>query len=438
MGLTSMFSGSTIVPASSTPRARPRFTRPEDAAFGFGAFPVSVCVAFLAGFLTPFTVSLGGEMPLGELVLLAAAGWAALIFAVSHAWPGRLWRDPVFHLLMACQVVALAAYVVSDLYRGSEAHDMARGWARMIFLAADLAAVAYLFGCSPRNFPALLIGIQLGELLKVFHDGALFGDYWKFGCAIPVAIGVLLLAGRGGRIAAAAAAAALGLANFILDFRSLGMICLLVAALIAVQIFPRTWRALVAPLGLGAGLVIGGAVYAHTRSDREGDRSNRSNVERTAMVVAALEAIQESPLLGHGSWFSRTKVIDNFMVLRDEGARLAGVGGFAGANDEEEPVALHSQLLVTLAEGGLFGASFFIPYILCLVWAACHLVVIRDWNQSMPLRLFVICLALFHAFMSPFSGAHRVHIALAAALVIVIHRERAALASVHSAPEAVT
>jgi len=422
-----MFPDSYIVPASRTSLARRCLTPTTDPAVGVGGFSFSNGVAFLAGLLTPFTISLGGEMPVGEVVLLLAVGWAVLVFSVSHDWPGRLWSDPIFLMLMIGQAVALAAYVVSDLYRGSEMHDLVRGWARMIFLAADLAAVAYLLGCNARNFLALLLGIQAGELLKVFSGGALFGDYWKFGYAIPVAVVVILLAGRGGRIAATLAGLGLGLINFILDFRSLGMICLIVAALTAVQIFPRSWRIWIAPLGLACGLVIGITVYAHTRSDREGDRTHRSNVERTAMMVAAVEAVEESPLLGHGSWFSRTKVIDNFMILREEGARLAGVGGFAGANEDEEPVALHSQLLVTLAEGGLFGAAFFIPYILCLAWAAGHLVVGHDWTRDMPLRLFVICLAIFNAFMSPFSGAHRVHIALAAALIILIREERDSL-----------
>lgn len=389
--------------------------------------PAALVSAF-AGVLTPFTVSLGGEMPIGELVLFFAAAWALLIVALSHLWPGPLWRDPVFLGFMLCQGLALAAYVVSDVWRGSAPHDFVRGWARMVFLAVDLAAIAYLVGCSALNFVLLLVGVQLGEVLKVLLQGALFGDVWKFGYALPVTVGALLLAGRFGLVVSGCAAAALGVLHFALDFRSLGMLCLLVAALVGVQAFPRAARAWIAPVGLACGLALGVAVYAHTRSDREGQRSTRSDVERTAMVVAALEAFRDSPLVGHGSWFSRTEVMDNFMVLREEGARLAGVGGFAGANEiEEEPVALHSQLLVTLAEGGLFGAAFFIPYALGLAWALHNQVVVRAWTPLSALRHFVLCLALFHVFLSPFSGAHRVGIALAAVLVVLIHRERAEL-----------
>ncbi len=400
-------------------------------------FRPSVLFSLLAGGLTPFTVSLGGEMPVGELALFVAAGWALLIVAISHAWPGGLWRDPVFLGLLGCQALALAAYVVSDLYRASAPHDFIRGWARMIFLGVDLAAVAYLAGCSAFNFVVLFVGIRLGEVFKVFTQGALFDDYWKFGYALPVTVGVLLVAGRLGLIASACAAAGIGVLHFFLDFRSLGMLCLLVAALLAVQTFPRVVRAWIAPVGLACALALVAVVYAHTRSDREGQRSTRSDVERTSMVVAALEAFRDSPLLGHGSWFSRTDVMDNFMIIREERARLAGVGGFAGSNEEEEGVTLHSQLLVTLAEGGLFGAAFFIPFTLGLVWALYQQVIVRDWTPLAALRHFVLTLALFNVFLSPFSGAHRVGIALAAALVVLVHRERVEARSEHGpAPSA--
>jgi hypothetical protein len=421
---------------ASLPSARAAPWSPPPAATdrhssGFGRLPVSTLAAALAGLLTPFTLSLGGAMPVGELLLLVAVGWALVIASLLHVWPSPLWRSPVFLLLLAGQALALLAYVVSDAFRGSAPHDFLRGWSRMVFLALDLLAIAYLVGCKTHNFVFLLLGIQLGEILKAHLEGALFGDYWKFGYALPVTIVSLLVAGRGGLALVGATAAALGVAHFMLDFRSLGLLCLLVAALSFVQAFPRPLRAWLAPLGLACGLGLGLLVYAHTKTDREGQRSTRSNVERSAMVAAGLDAFLESPLLGHGSWFSRSNVIENFMILREEGAREAGVGGFAGADEDDEPVALHSQLLVVLAEGGLLGSAFFLPYVALLLWALRELVIVRDWSPLATLRVFVLSLALFNAFLSPFSGAHRVNIALAAVLVVLVHRER----SLAAAPE---
>ena len=389
----------------------------------FSPWPVAAATSLFAGLLTPFTVSVGGLLPVGELLLFAAAAWALLIPALVRVWPGELWREPLFIALIAAQGIALIAYVVSDLWRDSAPADYLRGWSRMVFLAIDVAAIAYLVGCSAANFVLLVAGVQLGEILKVTLFGALFGDVWKFGYALPVTVGTLLLTGRGGPLLAASVAASLGMLHFILDFRSLGMICLLVGALSVVRLFPRAWLAWIAPLGLATGLLIGGSVYAHTHGNRDSDRSSRSDVERTAMVVAALEAFRDSPWIGNGSWFSRTRVMDNFMILREEGARLAGVGGFAGANEiEEDAVALHSQILVTLAEGGLFGGAFFLLFSAALARALYLEVVVLPWTPLSALGQFLLCLALFNVFLSPFSGAHRVHIALAAVLVVLVVR----------------
>src|SRR4051812_35924768 len=119
---------------------------------------VSTLVTFAAGLLTPFTVSLVGEMPVGELVLMVAAGWAGLCVIFNRAWPGVLVRHPLLGAMMVAQAVALTAYIFSDLYRQSTPHDMARGWGRMVFLTIDLIAVAYLFSRGRRNLVALVIG----------------------------------------------------------------------------------------------------------------------------------------------------------------------------------------------------------------------------------------------------------------------------------------
>ncbi len=385
---------------------------------------VSSPVALASGFLTSFTVSLVGEMPIGELMLIMVAAFAVLALAMTSSWPSPLWRNPLFVGLMVCQGVAFIAYVGSDLVRGSLPHDMARGWARMVFLVIDIAAVAYLTGRSPLNFLLLLFGIQAGCIVGAISFGPLFNDMWKFGIAIPVTIGVFALFAYGGLVVAGLAAVVIGLINFAMDFRSLGLVCFLVAAMTAVQIFPRSWRSWVTPVGLVFGLLGVAVAYQVSQASRGGDRSDRSNVERSAMVQAAAEAFLESPVIGHGSWFSRTHVMDNFLVIREENAKLAGVGGFAGANEQDDDhAALHSQVLVTLAEGGLFGGTFFLAYIGCLVWALLDQIVVRAWSRATPLRLFLLTMALLHAFLSPFSGAHRVLIALAVTLLVLIHQE---------------
>src|SRR2546430_2607353 len=84
---------------------------------------ISGGVSFLASALTAFTVSLVGEMPVGEFLLIGAAAWAVLCLVINHALPGRLFRSGYFWALMVAQLVAFAAYIASDLYRHSAPRD---------------------------------------------------------------------------------------------------------------------------------------------------------------------------------------------------------------------------------------------------------------------------------------------------------------------------
>lgn len=416
---------SPVLEIAPPPAVRPLEATPRDDSVGASEGGAGWTMASLAaGALTPFTVSLVGEMPVGELVLMAVCAWSVFLLAMTRRWPSPLWRGGWFAAFMAFQASALAAYVVSDFYRGSAPNDMMRGWGRMVFLAVNLVAMATLLGRDARNLLWFVGGLQLGEVAAAVVHGPLFGDWWKFGVGIPVTFTVLGLAGCAGAWVSAAVAAGLCLLNFAMDFRSVGALCMLVAAMLAVQAFPRRVRLWLVPVGAMLALVAVAVVYQRSQATMEGGRAGRSDIDRSSMLQAAWEGFAESPFVGQGSWFSRSKVIDNYLYIRDAAAREARVGGFAGPNEETEGVALHSQILVALAEGGLFGAAFFFAYGAGLIWALCDQVLGRAFDRWSAVRLFLLVLAFFHLFMSPFSGAHRVHIALAAGLVMLMAWER--------------
>ncbi|MGH7943757.1 MAG: O-antigen ligase family protein [Opitutaceae bacterium] len=376
---------------------------------------VSGVVSFLAAATTAFTVSLVGEMPIGEFILIGAAGWALLCLVFNHAPPGRLFRSRYFWALMIAQLIALVAYVASDLYRHSSMRDMARGWGRMVFLAIDVLALTYLFSCSRKNFLWFLIGQAAGALAYTAIHGPMFGDMWKFGVGAPITYAVFLLAPWGGALIAALAAGGMGYAHLQLDYRSMGGICLVAAVLVFVSRMPVRFRWWIAPLAL-AGAV---AVVLHLYDEaKRGSRATRSDIERAAMLTAAKEAFEASPLIGHGSWFSNSDVYDNFMLIRHEAAKQARVGGFAGANRAPGDEALHSQILVALAEGGLFGGAFFIVFGAGLLWALAHTVLFARWQRCAPITILILLLAVWNLLFSPFSGAHRVYIAMACGLIL--------------------
>ncbi len=389
-----------------------------------------VTLALWAGVAAPFTVNLVGQMPLGEIVLLGAGALAVCSLALTHRWPSPLLASRPLFWMFGALVVSFAGYVVADLWRGSAGNDLVRGWARLAFLAGDLWAMAFLFGVTPRAFLALQLGLAEGAALEVKLHGALFDDYWKFGYAMPVTVFLLLVSPRLGRWAAALAAAGIGCVHLALSFRSLGAECLLVASLLVLVNLPRRTRGVLLPVFVAAGVAAFGLVHLRNQGEENADRATRSNVERGAMMAAAWEGFTGSPVIGQGSWFSRSEVMNRFVDLRTARAEDAGIGGFA-TDEADEGITLHSQILVSLAEGGILGGTFFFAYAGTVLWALWHVAVRRRADGFSPLYLLILAGALSNLLFTPFSGVHRVHIACAAAVALLCwvrrHRDLAPL-----------
>ncbi len=377
--------------------------------------------AVLAGFLTAFTVSVVGEMPVGEFVLIALAGWVAINLLVTKEWPCDLLRHKLLWILLGAQALGMCGYIFSDLYHGSSIRDIARGWGRMGFLWIDILAFGYLVGCSPRNFYWYFIAQIAGDGVHTILDGALFGDWWKFGAGVPFTYLVLALSIRGGLWSTILVSAFAAVLHFAMDFRSFGGICLFAAALTGLRLFPRHLRLWVMPVMLIA-ILAAFLIYPQIRAS-DAHRSTRSDVSRSSMIIAAWEGIRDHPLSGNGSWFSNTDVLQNFMLIRQERARIAHVGGFPEANERAGTVAFHTQILVSIAEGGIFGGAFFIIFGALLVRALYRLTFSKLWHGHYAIISLFLVSALWNVGFSPFSGAQRVYIAAACGVLLLLEVE---------------
>ena len=142
------------------------------------------------------------------------------------------------------------------------------------------------------------------------------------------------------------------------------------------------------------------------------------------MLIAGYEGFLSNPLVGQGSWFSNSPVLTNFNAIRAEQARVLHVGGFPEASEDPGAVAFHSQILVALAEGGIFGAMFFIAFGGALLFAIYRLTFVLKSGRLTGIYLLILWFALFNWLMSPFSGAHRVYIAVACGLLFYLPTER--------------
>jgi hypothetical protein len=381
-----------------------------------GRLPWAAALCGIVGFTTPFTVQQLGNFPVAEAVLLMAALVSIGNRAIRHRWPEGPSRTRAFSLLIVLQMVGLASYVFSDLYRNSAQSDYLRGWARMAFVAIDLIGLACLIGPHWRRFIVFVIGWAFGQAACAVIFGPLFDDWWKFGFAETVTFLALIAVGNRGRFPAALVALGLGILHIVLEFRSLGLECLLVAVALYLIRLPRVWR-MVAVFGSVAaiGLALSGLFDEHVQ--KSGISKHVSDSERRAMMEVAAESFADSPLIGQGSWFSATgmkrRIEERFIQLSET---------FNGYTEEQEhDLAVHSQLLTALAEGGLFGASFFIAYGILLMWAMAFC--LRTTRPQQPIVLMILIEGLWNLAIAPFSGPARVQIAAAAVLGLLLWQQ---------------
>lgn len=135
------------------------------------------------------------------------------------------------------------------------------------------------------------------------------------------------------------------------------------------------------------------------------------------MMEVAAEAFADSPLIGQGSWFSSTKI-----TRRIEARYIQLSDTFNGYTEEQErDLAVHSQLLTALAEGGIFGGLFFIAYGMVLLWALAYC--LRTTRPQQALVFLILLEALWNLAIAPFSGPARVQIAASAVLALMLWQQ---------------
>jgi len=380
----------------------------------------------MTGLLAAFEIPIVGSLPASELVLGLVAFTAFCSLLLHKRVPHPILASRWLWAFLAAQLLTLAGYMISDFYRQSAPMDMIRGWTRVVFLTIDTLAIAILFGEDRRNFRVCMIGASLSGIVYTLTHTVTFGDAWKFGYAWPVTILAVLIFSELGVWATAAILVVLAGIHAVEDFRSLTGICVAIAAISVIQAFEKRQRLLVFSVVVCVALAGLAILKSQPKDIEASERGARSNVERSSMLIVAWQAFTGSPLIGQGSWFSNSDVIAKFLNLRHDLAEDAGVHGYAADElEDDEKIALHSQLLVSLAEGGILGGSFFLLYGGCLVWALGYCIFQRPPDRSSTIYSLIIVEGLWNLFMSPFSGGHRINISVALGVLLLLFQEKA-------------
>ncbi len=284
--------------------------------------------------------------------------------------------------LLLC-FIWLLSQMLTDIVVHSAPEDFLRGWSKIFLTMAYLATLWILIGTSLRRFVFYGIGWASGAILGVIvaPDAYAVDQPWKFGFAIPVTLLALLLASllaRGRhRWVFAFTMSTLALIHLFASFRSLGLVCIVAGAY---SYFMMTLHASGRRLGgFKKGLVwvivmaaAAGFYGFYKYSAQSGLLSLKDQKKYSAQsesgnvvlggrteILVSIQAVMDSPILGHGSWARDEKYHQLLMEkILESGGKVGG--GKKGDDLQEHLIPEHSFLMGAWVEAGIAGAIFWI------------------------------------------------------------------------------
>jgi hypothetical protein len=378
---------------------------------------------FLLGAAGTYSVNLVGTLPGNEIllfpllpVLLLAHGRRA--FKRQYLW---------FYVLV---LGWLFGTVVGDLYLGSPPARSIKGIARVVFFALDFVTLAILLNNNTRRMIIFLLSIfvQMVFIMRYFRGD--FLTQWKFGGSSIVTISALLISSYfySRRRYWICFFIVFGVAalNLIFAFRSQIATDFVSAALI-LPIFglaqkPGTRASSNKNFGRVALLLTlaGGAAYLANEAIQFAaekgvfDESVTAKFQAQASgklgvlvggrpeTLVAIQAIRDSPIIGHGSF----AVDPKYLKLKQDIQYENGYSDTDSPEDTEEPaIPTHSHLTMAWVESGILGGIFWI-YVLGLTFRGVMKVSFTR-PQLAPLYSYLLLNFVWNVLYSPFGSVNR-------------------------------
>jgi len=363
--------------------------------------------------------SIIGRLFLVELALLA-------LLPLLLRLRGRLLtaRLPMTFIMLA--LLWLAFQVLTDIVRATAFADYARGWAKIGFTLTNFMALYLLLAGQPRRLKLFTIDLVGGLMLTaaVGPAEALRGDPWKFGYGLPVILAVAVLADSAAMrrtwLAPAALVIAIGGVSFVMGSRSLAGITIFAGVYVFYLQFVarRGASSAPSPTRTALALVIGVAgiwgimqFYGYGVSQGYFGREAQAKLQRQtgqfgvllggrSEIYVSLQAIGDSPFLGHGSWPKNPKYRNILLELRRFGYDISTVGQYG------DLIPTHSHLTGAWVEAGVFGAViwFWVLYLDARLLATA-----ASQRLRMPATTLFLGLLLFwDVLFSPFGAERRI------------------------------
>lgn len=363
-------------------------------------------LAFITGLTLSFNISVIGELPIAELVMLFTL---PLLLAVQGRRLNRVGVKPIYILIL----LWLVSQAVADLYRQTPFVDWTRGEATIIFFAIDFAFFVVLLGQNQRRKLGFMVGFAIGSLLiaRFAPTELAADDPWKFGYATGVNL-LAVLAGsylfhiRRYLLCALVLVGMVGI-NLLANFRS-PVLLMLIAAPFTLPLIPErigrlrllpragsfSRMAVLALLALCAAAIAGGLVRLATTSgfiDEDAQAKNESQLQGGFLlagrpeIVVSSRAVLEHPFIGWGSFAKSYKFVE---MLNDFQTKYGFQTDLADTEENLQGlIPAHSHIMGAWVWAGMLGAVFWV-YIFLLAGKA-----------LLKLSLLKPPLALFYAFL---------------------------------------
>ena len=369
-------------------------------------------LVFLCGFFSWHKTNVIGELYSTEIAIFVSA----MVILIFKKQPLQI-DVKLFFKYLLFGFLLLIGYMISDLIGQTPVNMYLRGWGRVALLLTDMIAMTVIFGVQRNTIIWFFLGMAIGNISILLITGQLNMNTFKFYWALPIIQIICCIFPLFSIRLTSLALISVGLTYILFDYRSAGAVAIINGSMLFLNSRKNFTQIKILPL-----LIIGGLAALAIKStleitsDKLETRRATSSVSRFTAIKIGTQAIIDSPLIGNGSWGNNTEKYARALYeeTKDEMRKL-------GQHVEKGSIFVsHSQIIQGWMEGGLLAASFFIFYGYWLIKSA-QLVLLRmPANRYTALYGFNLLLGLWHLFMSPFNGDHRINIACYIAICISI------------------
>jgi hypothetical protein len=388
---------------------------------------LSDAALFLLGAAGVYSLNVVGALPYSEVLLLTMLP-ALLLTRGKRAFDRQyLW----FYILAGGWFLGTQ---IADIYNGIPSYGRMKGTARVVFFILDFIGLAILINNKTRKILVSALSLATLLFLGSLQFSSEFVIQWKYGLSNAVAMVALLVSAyfykRRRYWICFAIALILAALNLRYGFRS-QLVINVISAVLILPIFdsaqtqasnargnPNTVRILV--LLTMAGGVVYAANLAIKFAAENGifDESTSAKFQTQSQgdygvlvggrpeTLVAIQAIRDSPILGHGSFPFGLKYLELKQDLQYE----------HGYTDSDEPedteypvIPTHSHLTMAWVEGGILGGICWIYIFILVLRAALRLSTLRP--PLAPLYSYLLVSSLWDILYSPFGSVNRMRAA---------------------------